>query len=387
METNFLEFFAPTRVLAGAGLVESLGQEVSRLGWSRCFIVTDSFMRESGQLERVLAGLRSGPVEVAGIFDEAVPDSEVSIVERCAKRAGEASPDCILALGGGSVIDTAKAANILLTLGGELLDYEGFGLIDSPLTPLLAIPTTAGSGSEVTQFAVIKHQARQAKLSFFSPYLVPSAAVLDPEMTVSLPPSLTATTGMDALTHAIEAHLSTSANPIASGLALQAVRLIFTYLPRAVHEGYDPGARQAMLLAASMAGMAFSSTMVGVVHAAAHACGGLYGVPHGLANAILLPHGMLYNLQVAAAKLADIAHAAGTRETGLSHEEYGRKAVAAVEQLCAQCGLQQRLKDTGLPRDGLAAVAELAAVDGAVFTNPRPAEADDILKLLEDAYE
>ena len=386
METNFLEFYAPTRLLAGTGLVDGLGQEVSRFGWDRCFLITDRHMKENGLLDKVLTGLRSGPVEVVGIFDEVVPDSEVTLVERCAESARQARPDCLVALGGGSVIDTAKAANIVLSLGGSLLDYEGFGLIESALTPLIAIPTTAGSGSEVTQFAVIKHRERQAKLSFFSSYLVPAVAVLDPEMTVGLPPFLTATTGLDALTHAIEAHLSTSANPIASGLALQAARLLFSYLPTAVQEGNNLQARQAIMLAASMAGMAFSSTMVGIVHAAAHACGGLYGVPHGLANAILLPHGMRYNLPAAASKLADIAYAAGVPMQGLSQEEYGAKAVAAVEQLSAGCKLSYTLKDTGIPWEGLAAIAELAAVDGAVFTNPRPADADEILKLLEGAY-
>jgi alcohol dehydrogenase class IV len=386
MDTEFMEFYAPTRLMAGAGLVAGLGQELARLGLYRCFIVTDRYMQQCGLLDMVLSGLRSGQVEVAGIFNRVVPDSEVALVEECAAGAREASPDCLLALGGGSVIDTAKAANIVLTLGGELLEYEGFGLINAPLTPLVAIPTTSGSGSEVTQFAVIKHRGRQAKLSFFSPYLVPSAAVLDPVTTLSLPPLLTATTGMDALTHAVEAHLSTSANPVASGLALQAVRLIFANLPAAVQKGEDPGTRLAMMMAAAMAGMAFSSTMVGVVHAAAHACGGLHGVPHGLANAILLPHGMRFNLPVAAVKLADVAMAAGVWQPELRPEENGAKAVRAVEQLLAACGLQQTLQDTGIPREGLAAVAELAAVDGAVFTNPRAAEAGDILKLLEEAY-
>jgi alcohol dehydrogenase len=386
MKTDFFEFYAPTRLLAGAGLVKTLGQELARFGWRRCFVVTDVNLQETGLVDRVLAGLVDSPVEVVGIFAETVPDSGVAVVEACAKRARQAQPDVLLAVGGGSAIDTAKAANLLLTLGGKLLDYEGFGLIDAPLTPLVVIPTTAGSGSEVTRYAVIKDEERQAKLTFLSPYLAPTIAVLDAEMTLGLPPFLSAATGMDALTHAVEAHLSTEANSVASGLALGAIGQIFTYLPQVMQNGNNIGARHAMLLAASMAGMAFSSTMVGVVHAAAHACGGSYGVPHGLANAMLLSCGMRFNLPVAAGKLADIARAAGIHEVGLTEEAYAERAILAVEQLCMACGLTSRLRDVGIPKEGLADIAELAAVDGAVFTNPREADAGDILQLLLDAY-
>jgi alcohol dehydrogenase len=386
MHTNFFEFYTPTRLLAGAGLVKTLGQELTRFGLKRCFVVTDYHLRQSGLVDQVLDGLAGSKVEVAGIFTDVVPDSGVTVVEKCAESARQAQPDVLIAVGGGSVIDTAKAANLILTLGGKLLDYEGFGLIDAPLTPLVAIPTTAGSGSEVTRFAVIKDEERRSKLTLISPYLAPAIAVLDPEMTLALPASMTAATGMDALTHAVEAHMSTEANPVASGLALGAVAQIFANLPLVVQDGQDITARHAMLLAATMAGMAFSSTMVGVVHAAAHACGGLYGVPHGLANAILLSCGMRFNLPVAAGKLGDIARAAGVYEEGLTEDEYAQKAIGAVEELRASCGMTAMLRDAGVPKDGLADIAALAAVDGAVFTNPREADAADILQLLLDAY-
>lgn len=386
MDANFFEFYTPTRVLAGAGLTTTLGQELTRFGLKRCFLVTDHHLEQSGLLDQLLKSLAGSGVDVAGIFTDVVPDSSVTVVERCAEIARQAQPDVLLAVGGGSVIDTAKAANLIMTLGGKLLDYEGFGLIDAPLTPLVAIPTTAGSGSEVTRFAVVKDEGRQAKLTFISPYLAPTIAVLDPEMTLNLPPSLTATTGMDALTHAVEAHLSTEANPLASGLALGAIRQIYKNLPLVVQNGRDITARHAVLMGATMAGMAFSSTMVGVVHAAAHACGGLYGVPHGLANAILLPCGMRFNLPVAVEKLADIARAVGVGEAGMSEEEYAQQGILAVEELRVTCGVTVTLKDTGVPKNRLADIAELAAVDGAIFTNPREASASDILQLLLDAY-
>lgn len=386
MKTDFFEFFCPTRLICGAGMIDSLGQEMENMGWSRCFLVTDSILKKAGLVDRVLDALKASSIQVVGIFDEVVPNSEVSLVERGAAMAREARPDFLLALGGGSNIDTAKAINIVFTNGGTLLDYEGFGLLSSPLTPLVAVPTTSGTGSEVTQFAVIKDDSRQAKLSFLSPYLVPRIAVLDPEMTMGMPPGLTASTGMDALTHAVEAHVSNEANPVASGLALQAVSIIFKYLPAAIARGDDLEARNAMLMASTMAGMAFSSAMVGIVHAMAHACGGLYNVPHGLANAILLSHGMEYNIPSAASQLADIARAAGVKDTGLCDEEYAMKAVEAVRDLCVKCGLNLTLKDAGVPFDGLDSVAELAVVDGAIFNNPHPAEQEDVLRVLKRAY-
>ncbi len=385
LRTDFFEFFTPTRLMAGAGLADSIGQEVRNMGLSRCFIVTDRAIRKMHIFDKVIVSLNESGVRVVGIFDEVVPDSEVGLVERGAAVTREAGPDFILALGGGSSIDTAKAINIIFTNGGSLLNYEGFGLLSAPLTPLVAVPTTAGTGSEVTQFAVIKDDSRRAKLSFLSPYLMPRLAVLDPELTLGMPQELTATTGMDALTHAVEAHLSGAANPVASGLALQAVGLIFDFLPVAVRNGGDIEARHAMLVASTMAGIAFNSAMVGIVHAMAHACGGLYDVPHGLANAILLPRGMEYNLPFVVRKLADIARAAGVPDIGQPPEEYANQAVIAVEELCKKCGIYRNLSDAGVPQDGLEQVAELAAVDGAIFTNPRPAEPEDILEILKKA--
>ncbi|MHB8157444.1 MAG: iron-containing alcohol dehydrogenase [Desulfocucumaceae bacterium] len=386
MKTDFFEFFIPARIIAGTGMVDSLGQEMENMGWSRCFIITDKVLVKLGLVDRVLNAFKGSSIEVVGIFDEVVPNTEVGLVEKGAAAAKEVNPDFLLAIGGGSNIDTAKGINIVLSTGGKLLDYEGFGLITAPLTPLVAIPTTAGTGSEVTQYAVIKDDSRHTKLSFLSPYLVPSIAVLDPEMTVGLPPELTATTGMDALTHAVEAHLSNDSNPVASGLALEAIRLIFEYLPVVTARGDDLEARHAMLVASTMAGMAFSSAMVGVVHALAHACGGLFSVPHGLANSILLPFGMEYNLCTSARELSDIARAAGIPDTGLTVEEHAVRAIQAVKDLNIKCGMTKTLKDTGITLDDLEKVAELALVDGAIFNNPNPGEMEGLMELLKKAY-
>lgn len=379
MVPEFFEFYLPTRIISGAGLVDQLGQELERIGLTRGFLVTDQMLQKSGLVDRVLAGLQGSSVQVAGIFTEVVPNSEIGIVEKGAALARETRPDFILALGGGSVIDTAKGINILCSQGGNLLDYEGLNLVNEPLGPLVAIPTTAGTGSEVTQYAVIKDQTRQIKLTFMSPHLLPRLAVLDPEMTLGLPPQLTASTGLDALTHAVEACVSTATNPVAQGLGWQAARLISRYLPQATANGQDLEARHSLLVASSMAGMAFNSAMVGIVHAMAHACGGLYGVPHGLANAILLPHGMEYNLPVCLEAFGDLARAMGKGTRAAL-------AIEAVQELSAACGLPRRLRDAGVPESGLASVAEAAALDGAIYTNPRPAEVEDILEILRRAY-
>lgn len=386
MLPDYFEFFVSTRITAGPGIISSLGQDLDRRGWRRCFIVTDRTLTEAGLLDRLLAGLEGSGVTVAGTYDGVTPNSEVGQVEEAAAMAREAGTDVLIALGGGSNIDTAKALNIVLTNGGSLLDYEGFGLLESPLTPLVAIPTTAGTGSEVTQFAVIKSQERKAKLSFLSPYLLPDLAVLDPELTTGLPAGLTASTGLDALTHAVEAHLSTDANPVASGLALQAASMIFKHLPAAVADGHNLQARYAMQVASTMAGMAFSSSMVGVVHAMAHACGGLCDVPHGLANAILLPHGMEYNLATSTPQLGDLARAAGVPNPGLDPQEYALLGIKAVQDLIASCGLPQNLAKAGVLEASLSSLAELAAVDGAVFTNPNPAGPEEIAEILKKAY-
>lgn len=386
MLPEYFEFFVPARIAAGRGVSGSLGLEMEKLGVRRAFVVTDQVLMQLGLVQKVLDGLAGSAVEVAGIFDEVRPNSEVGLVEKGAGLARVAGADVLVAIGGGSNIDTAKGMNIILSEGGHLLDYEGFGVITRPLKPLVAIPTTAGTGSEVTQFAVIKHEAIHTKLSFSSPYLAPNLAILDPELTVNLPPKLTASTGMDALTHAVETYVSTSWNPIADGLALEAIRIIGANLVEATTNGGNLEARYQMLVASTMAGMAFSSGMVGCVHAMAHAAGGLFDVPHGIANSILLPYGMEYNLEARPEKFREIARALGNDVEDQDPKAGGWTAIEAVFDLAERCGLPRALSEAGVPEEGLPTMAEAAMVDGAIFTNPRPAEYDEILAVLKKAY-
>jgi len=343
-------------------------------------------LHEAGLALKVIDGLTGSGVTVGGIFDDVPPNSEVQVVERGAEIAAAAGCDMLIALGGGSVMDTAKGMNVLLSEGGSLLDYEGAGLITHPLRPFIAIPTTAGTGSEVTIAAVIRDEAQGLKLEFNSPFMMPDLAILDPELTVSLPPGLTAATGMDALTHAIESVISTGSQPLSDALAIGAIKLIAANLRQAVAHGDDLEARGNMLLAANMAGIAFSNALLGIVHAMAHPCGGRYGVPHGIANSILLPYGMEYNLPACADRLAEVAAALGVDTRGMDDEAAALAGIAAVRQLAADCGLPARLSEVGVPRDGLAQLAADSQGDAMMMTNPLYAGEEEVLALYEAAY-
>lgn len=383
---QLFEFYVRPRILYGPRSVREVGFEANKLGGTRAVIVTDKVLHKAGLAQKVAAGLAGSGVTLVGIFDDVPPNSEVRVVEQGAVYAREAGCDLLIALGGGSVIDTAKGMNVLLTEGGSLLDYEGAGLLTRPLNPLIAIPTTAGTGSEVTIAAVIRDEAQGLKLEFNSPFMMPDVAILDPELTLSLPPGLTAATGMDALTHAIEAIISTGAQPLSDALAIGAIKLIAANLRQAVRHGDDLEARGNLLLAANMAGIAFSNALLGIVHAMAHPCGGRYGVPHGVANSILLPYGMAYNLPACTPLLADVAAALGVDTRGLDDETAARAGIAAVRQLAADCGLPARLSEVGVPRDGLAQLAADSQGDAMMMTNPNPADEEAVLALYELAY-
>lgn len=381
---EFFEFLLRPRVLYKAGLVRELGPEVSRMG-SRALIVADRGVVVAGLLDQPRAGL-DGSVEVVGLFDDVPANSSVAVVERGAAFAREHGADVIVAVGGGSPIDTAKCMRILLGEGGQLHDYQGYNLLERPLVPMIAIPTTAGTGSEVTPFAVIRDEQAHLKLTFSSPFLAPELAVLDPEMTRTLPQRLTAATGMDALTHAIESFVSSEANPISESLGIYAIDVISNNLRAATHQGEDLEARGQMLVASCMAGMAFASGFVGIIHAMAHAIGGSFEVHHGTANSILLPYGMDFNSSAAPHRFSRIARAMGVNAGGRAEEDVIADGIAAVRSLAADCELPARLRDVGVPEDALPALAETALTDAAIFTNPRPASYEEVLELLRAAW-
>lgn len=382
---EFFAFSLAPRILYKAGLINEMSHEIARLGVTRALIVTDQGMRHSGLLDQVLAGL-AGAVEVVGIFDTVPTNSSVQVVENAAALATERGADLLIALGGGSPIDTAKCMRILIRHGGQLLDYQGYNVLTERLVPLVAIPTTAGTGSEVTPFAVIRDADQHLKLTFASPFLAPDLALLDPVLTRTLPPQLTAATGMDTLTHAIETFVSSDNNPISDSLALQAIDMVGTHLRDATYTGDDLDARGQMLLASCMAGIAFSNSFLGIVHAMAHAVGGMFEVHHGTANAILLPHGMLFNSVVVPNRYGRIARALGVNAGGRSETEVIADGIAAVRNLILDCGLPVRLRDVDAPHESLPALAEAALSDAAIFTNPRSTSREDLLALFEAAW-
>jgi alcohol dehydrogenase len=405
---DFFAFHSPTRVVFGSGMSRDLGAELGEIGVMRCLLVSDRTMEGLGHVEAVTTSLNDSGVAVTASFLDVPPDSDVDTVTACAVAARESGAEGLVALGGGSVMDTAKASNIIFSLGGDLVeDYSGANTVTSPLAPLIAIPTTAGTGSEVTTAAVIYDPTSQSKLAFSDPHLLPRLAVLDPDLTLSLPPSLTASTAMDALTHAVEAYVSPEASPLSDALAAGAVRLIVTHVEQAVVDGTDRDARGALLSAASMAGIAFSHAMVGCVHGMAHAVGGLFHVPHGVANAILLPCGLEYNIDVTAAKLAGLLSvfepservlipvpdqpvAASPVSSGAPAREAAAMVITAIRDLTQRLhdlgAIPLRLREVGVPEEGLRAAAEAAVDDGTSFYNPREVVAEEILDALRRAY-
>jgi alcohol dehydrogenase class IV len=378
-------FNYPTKVSFGADLVADVGLEVGELGCSHALVVTDAFLREKtavvARVERALAA------RCAGVFDGVVADSGVDVCEAGAALGREVGADCVVSVGGGSSIDTAKGIAILLREGGRLADYEGFQNLTRPQTPHVAIPTTAGTGSEVTYVAVIKDRERKQKLLFASHHITPNVALLDPTVTLGMPPHITAGTGMDAMSHAIEALHSQQRQPICDGLALHAIRLIRTWLERATHHGDDLGARGQMLIASNMAGAAFGNAQVGLVHAMAHTLGAHYGVHHGTANALLLPHVMLFNREVCAETYRAVADALGLDARGMSADGAAEAAATFLYDLAGRLGLPQRLRDTNVPESALEALAEGTLYDGAIVYNPRTVlDAEEVLEVFRHAW-
>ncbi len=374
-----------TRIVFGINTVNDVGSEVDYLKCSKAFIITDKGVKEAGLVEKVQKGLGN---RFVGMFDECPQDSGFHIVSQAAEMARAAGADCLVSVGGGSCIDTAKGVAILLKEGGDLHDYSGYQLLTQPQTPHIAIPTTAGTGSEVTYFFVIKDWDRNFKIEYGDDYIIPNTAILDPVMTQGLPPMLTATTGMDALTHAIEAiHCVEHAEPFSDMMAYGAIRLIMEFLPRCVENGGDLFARGQQQIAAAMAGIAFFNSMVGLVHGIAHILGALCGVPHGLANSILLPHVMKYNLDECPERYALVAEAMGVKEKGMSDEEAAEAAIEAVRDLTKRMNVPQRLRDVGVSEEILPEAADASLGTGPMIANPKMIyEAEQVLEVMRNAY-
>jgi aldehyde dehydrogenase (NAD+) len=364
--TNF-SWSGSTKLVIGPGRAAAVADEVSKLGGKRVLLISDRGIEKAGLLGGVQGALGS---LLKATFLDVPQDSGLDTVDAATLAGREAGVDAVVCIGGGSVIDTAKATAICLGAGGKAIDHIGVFMLHGQPLPHVVIPTTAGTGSEVTNCAVIHHVELGRKVYFLDDKVIPQTAILDPTLTTGLPRGLTASTGMDALTHAIEAAVSKTGNPISEGLALQAIRIISEYLPLCIERPLDLEARVQMQMASSMAGWAFSVAGVGLVHGMSHALGARVRVPHGTANGILLPHVMRFNASVAAAKLALVARALGV--TGdLDDAQLALAAADKVSNLLARIQHPTKLSEVGVKPEHLSSCAELALTDGATMTNPR----------------
>ncbi len=378
-------FHVPTKIVFGTGALKDVTKEMDGLKMGRALVVTDVGLKESPMVQSLMSILGK---RAAALYGEAIPDSSVEVVKNGFDAYQSSGAEGIISLGGGSSMDTAKAVAILAKKGGkDLREFFGLNKVAEPLVPHIAIPTTSGTASEVTMFATIKDHQSKVKNLISDPNLIPPVAILDPQLTAGLPPMLTAATGMDALSHAIESLHARFYEPISDGLAYQAVRLIVQYLPRCLEKGDDLEARGMQALASSMAGMAFQNALVGCVHGIAHALGGMFGVHHGLANAILLPHGMRFNLPMSAPRYRHAAEAFGISTQGKTDAEIAELTIQAVEQLVARTGLPRRLSEVKIPKESFPALAKLAVSDPGMKSNlRRVTDPQEIIPVLEAAW-
>lgn len=379
-------FRIPTHVIYGFGVAAQVGDEVRRLGIDRVLVVTDRGVVAAGLLEPVIKSLDGAGIWHA-IVDDVEADPSIETVDRTLATLQASGAAAVVAVGGGSSMDTAKAAALLATNGGAIAEYEGVDKTRLPALPIVCLPTTAGTGSEVTNVAVVTDRRRYFKMPIISVHLSPRVALVDPALTVSLPPRVTAATGMDALTHAIESYVCKASYPVSQALAAKAIELIAANLRTVVQDGRNLAARDAMMMGAMMAAMAFVNTRLGNVHAMSHAVGGHYGVPHGIANAILLPYVMAYNAAAVPTKFAEIARLMGEPVDGRSAAEAAMLAVAAVRRLCAEIGIPATLREVGVEVARIPALAADAMKSGNIAVNPRPTTLEDLIVLFQQALE
>ena len=379
-------YFLPTRNVFGMGAAQEAGELMKSLGGKRTMIVTDQFLNQSGMAAQIQEVLTRAGVESI-IFPGAEPnptDKNVSLGVSVFQENGCVS---ILSLGGGSSHDCAKGIGMVAANGGTIHDYEGIDRAHGALMPLMAVNTTAGTASEITRFCIITDTTRKVKMAIVDWRVTPQIAINDPELMKGMPPSLTAATGMDALTHAIEAYVSSNANPLTDAAAIMAIQMINHYLPKAVANGSYMKARDKMAYAQYLAGIAFNNASLGYVHAMAHQLGGYYNLPHGVCNAILLPYVMKFNLIGNTYRYKQIALAMGVQGGGHSDREIAEMGIENIKRMSSLLGIPANLKGLGVRPEDFEVMAENAQKDVCCMTNPRTATKDQVIEVYRQAYE
>lgn len=382
------DFFAPTVNFFGNGSVEVVGERCEILGGKKALIVTDKFLKglENGPVTKVVNSLNKVGINVA-YFDGVEPNPKDYNIYDGLKEYQEKECDLIITVGGGSAHDCGKGIGIAATHDGDLYEnYAGIEKLQHPLPPIVCVNTTAGTGSEVTRHCVITNVEKKIKYVIVSWRNTPLVSINDPELMIDKPASLTAATGMDALTHAIESYISLGANAVTDSMAIQAIKLISDNLRQAVANGRNMTARDNMTNASLLAGMAFNNAGLGYVHAMAHQLGGLYDIPHGIANAVLLPHVLEYNMISDLEKFANIAEFMGENIEGISKRDAAFKAIEAIKNLSKDVNIPSNLQALGVKSSDFELMARLALEDGNAGSNPIQGTEKDIIGIFKAAY-
>ena len=375
------QFFMPSNNILGQGaLAEGLTQ-IAQLGFKKAFLVTDAPLVKMGMAQQVADQLAEKGIESV-IFDGVKPNPTVGNVNAGLEQLKQSQADFVISLGGGSVHDCAKGIALVASNGGKIEDYEGLNQSKKPQMTLIAINTTAGTASEMTRFTIITDETRHVKMAIVDSNVTPFLSINDSELMEGMHAGLTAATGMDALTHAVEAYVSTIASPITDACALKAIALVARYLPTAVSTPNDAEAREQMAYAQFLAGMAFNNASLGYVHAMAHQLGGFYDLPHGVCNALLLPHVEAFNMKVASERLNEVGQVLGANNSDLN----GLNVIAAIKTLADIVGIPKSLEELGVKREDFGTLADNALKDVCGLTNPIQASKDEIIGIFENAY-
>lgn len=380
---NISKFVAP-EIIFGIDALSQVGESALRLGANKIFVVSDQGVLDCGWVEKATRYLQEAGMEFE-VWHSLTSNPKDQEVAQGAEKYMESGCDALLAVGGGSPIDVTKAIAILASNGGSIRDYEGINRVSRPLPPMVIVPTTAGSGSEVSQFAIIVDSLRKIKMTIVSKSLIPDIAIIDPVLLQSKGARLTAATGADALSHAIESFVSLAATPLTDIHAINAIRLIADNLRESAACRTNISAKRNMAMASLQAGLAFSNSILGITHAMAHQIDGLLDLHHGETNAVLLPHVMEFNMVACSDKYRQIAEAFGEDVTGISKWRAAEKAISAVSRLVSDIGIKASLSDMGMTEDSIMELSANALKDACVITNPRDAEMSDIAAIYRKA--
>jgi alcohol dehydrogenase class IV len=364
-------FRTPNVLITGTGSVAQVGEQAKKLGARKVLVITDKVLNQTGLVKKVTVPLEAEGIQVA-IIDEVIPEPPFENLEQIAREIQDQGYDAFVGIGGGSALDVTKALAIMMTNKGDVRELVGIEKVKNKGIPFILIPTTAGTGSEVTYNAIFTDIRDNVKKGIVSPYLLPDVAIVDAELTVTVPPHVTAATGMDALVHAVESYTAQRASELTDGIALHAIQLISRSLRAAVYNGKNIAAREDMAMGSLMAGISLGNAGVGAVHALAYPLGGKFKVPHGVANSLLLPYVMKYNAIANLEKFSRVAKALGENIEGLSLRDAADVAVRAMAKLSRDVGIPSTLSEVGVTENDIPALAEEASkIDRLLNNNPR----------------